>query len=170
MAAISMIARRVGPVVAVLAIAAVWAAPSPARIAAVKVPKPAATDTAYVRDVVKWLADPAREGRGVGTAGLDSSAAYLAARMRTLGLEPGGDAPGYLQKFEVTTGAGADCAVRARGERQVVRARRRVPAGRLLDQRHAARAQSCSRATASRRPATITTTTPASTCTTRSCS
>lgn len=51
------------------------------------------------RDVA-WLADDAREGRGVGTQGLAASARYLAERFRLLGLEPGGDG-GYLQPLEV---------------------------------------------------------------------
>ena len=54
-----------------------------------------------------YLADPAREGRGVGTAGLDSAGAYLAKEMRRLGLSTGGDSASYLQRFEVTTGAAA---------------------------------------------------------------
>ncbi len=35
---------------------------------------------------IAWLADPAREGRGVGTQGLEQSGAYIEARMKTLGL------------------------------------------------------------------------------------
>jgi hypothetical protein len=53
---------------------------------------------------IRWLADPAREGRGVGTAGLAAAGAYIEERFRTLGLEPGGDAGGYRQPFEVRTG------------------------------------------------------------------
>lgn len=51
------------------------------------------------RDVA-WLADDAREGRGVGTEGLAESARYLAERFRLLGLEPGGET-GYLSPLEV---------------------------------------------------------------------
>ena len=40
---------------------------------------------------VRWLADPAREGRGVGTPGLAASGAYIEERFRALGLQPGGD-------------------------------------------------------------------------------
>ncbi len=68
----------------------------------------AAPDTARLRTMVRYLADPAREGRGPGTAGLDSSAAYLATQMKNAGLKPAGDQGGYLQAFEVTTGAEAD--------------------------------------------------------------
>jgi Iap family predicted aminopeptidase len=53
---------------------------------------------------VKWLADPAREGRGVGTAGLVEAGAYLERRYRELGLAPAGDRGGYRQSFGVTTG------------------------------------------------------------------
>lgn len=35
-----------------------------------------------------WLASDAREGRGIGTPGLDSSAAYIERRFREAGLEP----------------------------------------------------------------------------------
>ena len=62
-------------------------------------------DSLAIRDAVKYLADPAREGRGVGTAGIDSAAAYLASKMLLGGLIPAGDSTSYLQRFEVTTGA-----------------------------------------------------------------
>jgi hypothetical protein len=52
---------------------------------------------------VRWLADDAREGRGVGTAGLDASADWLAHKMSELGAT----APesGWKQAFQVITGA-----------------------------------------------------------------
>jgi hypothetical protein len=53
---------------------------------------------------VRWLADPAREGRGVGTAGLAAAGAYIEERFRALGLEPGGDAGSFREPFEVRTG------------------------------------------------------------------
>ena len=53
---------------------------------------------------IRWLADPAREGRGVGTAGLDAAGIYLEERFRALGLAPAGDAGGYRQPFSVRTG------------------------------------------------------------------
>jgi hypothetical protein len=53
---------------------------------------------------VKWLADPAREGRGIGTAGLAEAGAYLETRYRDLGLAPAGDDGGYRQSFPVTIG------------------------------------------------------------------
>jgi Tol biopolymer transport system component len=68
------------------------------------------------RDEVRWLADPAREGRGIGSAGLDASAHWLAERFREIGAAPAGSpaAPstrsaaargvpddGYFQPFDV---------------------------------------------------------------------
>ncbi|MFZ5441307.1 MAG: M28 family peptidase [Myxococcota bacterium] len=51
---------------------------------------------------VRWLADPAREGRGVGTKGLEEAGAWLEARFKALGLEPAG-VDGYRVPFDVTT-------------------------------------------------------------------
>ncbi len=49
-----------------------------------------------------WLADPARQGRGAGTKGLEEAGAFLADRYKSLGLEP--IVPGYRQAFDVATG------------------------------------------------------------------
>ncbi|HYH44492.1 MAG TPA: M20/M25/M40 family metallo-hydrolase, partial [Thermoanaerobaculia bacterium] len=43
---------------------------------------------------VRWLADDARGGRGLGTPGLEESARWLAERFRELGLEPAGQPEG----------------------------------------------------------------------------
>jgi len=54
-----------------------------------------------IRDDIVWLADPVREGRGIGTEGLDAAGVYLERRMRELGLlavEPQG---GYRMPFDV---------------------------------------------------------------------
>ncbi|WP_279426344.1 M20/M25/M40 family metallo-hydrolase [Anaeromyxobacter terrae] len=61
-------------------------------------PEPA-IDPARALAEVAWLADPAREGRGVGTAGGDEAARWIAERFREAGLAPalGG---GYLQEFQ----------------------------------------------------------------------
>ncbi|HSM14779.1 MAG TPA: M20/M25/M40 family metallo-hydrolase [Thermoanaerobaculia bacterium] len=48
-----------------------------------------------------WLAADEREGRGVGTAGIDGAGAWIEQRFRELGLEPAGS-DGYRQPFEVT--------------------------------------------------------------------
>ena len=55
-----------------------------------------------IRDDITWLADPAREGRGVGTKGLAAAGAYLEKRFKELRLEPAG-ARGYRQPFPVVT-------------------------------------------------------------------
>jgi hypothetical protein len=49
---------------------------------------PAGPDSASVRRDVVYLASDALEGRGTGTAGNDSAAAYVARRFAALGLEP----------------------------------------------------------------------------------
>ncbi len=56
-----------------------------------------------MRDV-SWLADPAREGRGIGTTGLAASGAYVEERFMALGLAPSGDAGGFREAFPVVTG------------------------------------------------------------------
>jgi hypothetical protein len=53
---------------------------------------------------VKWLADDAREGRRAGTEQGRVAGEWIAARFRTLGLEPAGTPSGanaYLQEFTV---------------------------------------------------------------------
>ncbi len=60
---------------------------------------PSAADR-VMRDV-RYLSDPAREGRGVATRGLADAGAYVEQRLRELGLAPAGDAGGYRQAFEV---------------------------------------------------------------------
>src|SRR5687768_14322551 len=54
-------------------------------------------DPARVRSDIAYLADDALEGRGTGTPGNDSAAAYAASRYAQLGLRA--IAPGYLQRF-----------------------------------------------------------------------
>ncbi|NUR35099.1 MAG: M28 family peptidase, partial [Gemmatimonadaceae bacterium] len=48
---------------------------------------------------IAWLADDRVEGRGTGTAGNDSAAAWLARRHAALGVRPLGDRAGYVQVF-----------------------------------------------------------------------
>ena len=75
----------------------------------------AASDTLAVRASVRTLADPRWEGRGIGTAGIDSAAHWIAARMHDAGLRPGGDSGSWYQPFDVTTGVvpEAPCALRS---------------------------------------------------------
>ena len=49
---------------------------------------------------LRYLAADAREGRGVGTTGLDSAAAYVARRFEAAGLQPPGN-DGFLQTFTI---------------------------------------------------------------------
>lgn len=56
-----------------------------------------------ILDDATWLADPAREGRGVGTRGLEAAGAWLEARFKALQLEPLGVEGSYRAPFEVTT-------------------------------------------------------------------
>jgi hypothetical protein len=52
---------------------------------------------------VSYLADDAREGRGIGTQGLDDAADYIAEQFKALGLEPAfGES--YFQPFEMGWG------------------------------------------------------------------
>jgi hypothetical protein len=96
-----------------------WTGPSPSE------PRSAADRIA--RDVA-WLADPAREGRGLGTAGLAASLAYVEERFRGLGLEPAGT-EGYRQPFEVVlrVSAGPGTALRLGGRTLPAEAREPAP-------------------------------------------
>ena len=62
-----------------------------------------AADSLTVKRWVRTLADPKWEGRGIGTAGIDSAAIWIAARMKDAGLAPG-ERDGWFQPFDVTTG------------------------------------------------------------------
>lgn len=52
---------------------------------------------------VEWLADDAREGRGLGTKGIDAAADWIEANLRAKGLQPV-FGTSYRQQFEVKTG------------------------------------------------------------------
>ncbi len=77
--------------------------------------------TARVLEDVKHLSSDGLQGRGVGTAGLDSAAEYLARRFRQIGLEPAGT-DGYFQPFDLdpTAPALAHAGVGAARVRNVV--------------------------------------------------
>ncbi len=89
------------------------------RVATPAAPTGFAHDTLEARTMVRTLADPRWEGRGIGTAGIDSAARWIAARMRQAGLSPAGDSSSWYQSFEVTTGVvpEAPCALQAGGRR-----------------------------------------------------
>jgi hypothetical protein len=50
---------------------------------------------------VRFLADSQRQGRGIGTPGLEAAATYIEARLQRLGLDPAGVGGSYRQPFEV---------------------------------------------------------------------
>ncbi|MDO8629009.1 MAG: hypothetical protein Q7R41_00815, partial [Phycisphaerales bacterium] len=48
---------------------------------------------------VNYLASDEREGRGVGSKGIEQAAEYIAAKFKEAGLEPAGDGGTYFQTF-----------------------------------------------------------------------
>ncbi len=62
-----------------------------------------AASTARLEATVRYLADDAREGRGPGTAGLDSSSAYIGRQFAAIGLRPAFDGS-YSQAFPDSQG------------------------------------------------------------------
>ncbi|MCX6601004.1 MAG: M20/M25/M40 family metallo-hydrolase [bacterium] len=68
----------------------------------VSVVKAAAVEDSLRRHV-QFLADDAREGRGIGTRGLDQAADYIAAALQRIGLEPAFDSS-YFQPFDMGWG------------------------------------------------------------------
>jgi Tol biopolymer transport system component len=54
------------------------------------------------RDIA-FLASPEREGRGIGTSGIDAAGVYVEERFKALGLKPAGDGGSFRQSFPVTT-------------------------------------------------------------------
>ncbi|HXK10564.1 MAG TPA: M20/M25/M40 family metallo-hydrolase [Vicinamibacteria bacterium] len=64
-------------------------------------------------DHVEWLSAPEREGRGIGTKGLEDAAEYVAAAFKAAGLQPGGDEGTYFQAFSSPgSPSGAACSLR----------------------------------------------------------
>jgi hypothetical protein len=59
-----------------------------------------------IRADIRYLADDARQGRGVGTVGLDSAAQYIARQLQLAGIAPGGT-DGYFQPFDIDPSAPA---------------------------------------------------------------
>lgn len=58
----------------------------------------AAITPAELKAHIDFLADDLLEGRSPGTRGYDIAARYVAAQFETMGLEPAGDAGGFLQR------------------------------------------------------------------------
>ncbi|MBO0752539.1 MAG: M20/M25/M40 family metallo-hydrolase, partial [Bradyrhizobiaceae bacterium] len=73
-------------------------------------------DIARMRADVEWLAAPQREGRGLGSRGLEDAAGYIEGRFESLGLAPltpgGRSALRYSQRFTVAGENGAPQEVR----------------------------------------------------------
>jgi hypothetical protein len=56
-----------------------------------------------IRADVDWLADEARQGRGIGQPGLEAAGAYIESTFKALGLVPEGVLGNYRQPFPVIT-------------------------------------------------------------------
>jgi Zn-dependent M28 family amino/carboxypeptidase len=95
-----------------LAAAAPVRAPGAKRTGRAAAPGRAGRDSLELRAFVRTLASPRWEGRGIGTAGIDSAADWIAARFRAAGLEPGGENGTWFEPFEVTTGIVAEAPCR----------------------------------------------------------
>jgi aminopeptidase N len=65
---------------------------------------PPAFSQKALADHVGFLADPAREGRGPGSAGHQAAAEYIAERFKAYNLAPGGANGSYLQPFTMKVG------------------------------------------------------------------
>lgn len=65
---------------------------------------PPAFSQRALREHVTWLAAPEREGRGLGSEGLEQSAEYIAAAFERYGLEPAGDDGTWFQEFTLAEG------------------------------------------------------------------
>jgi aminopeptidase N len=57
-----------------------------------------------MREIAAFLAAPEREGRGPGSAGLAAAADRLEKELKAIGLQPGGDAGTYRQRFTLEKG------------------------------------------------------------------
>ncbi len=66
----------------------------------------AQTAAERIRADIRYLADDARQGRRVGTAGLDSAAWYVARQLQLAGIAPG-STDGYFQPFNIDPSAPA---------------------------------------------------------------
>ena len=88
-------------------------------------------------DDITYLAADAREGRGVGTRGLEEAGQYLAAAFRKIGLTPGGAAGSYFQTFTIAPDAPVAIRTKAGGKTirnviAVLRGRSRARRGQVI--------------------------------------
>ncbi|MCU0698280.1 MAG: M20/M25/M40 family metallo-hydrolase [Myxococcaceae bacterium] len=81
-------------------------------------PKPQAGPAERVRDDVAWLASAEREGRGIGTKGLDTAVDFVEARFKALGLEGAAPDGSFRHPFQVPTkvSRGAKTSLRLAGK------------------------------------------------------
>ncbi|MDX2010817.1 MAG: M20/M25/M40 family metallo-hydrolase [Myxococcaceae bacterium] len=81
-------------------------------------PKPQAGPAERVRDDVAWLASPERDGRGIGTKGLDAAVDFVEARFKALGLEGAAPDGSFRHEFPVPTkvSRGAKTSLRLAGK------------------------------------------------------
>lgn len=89
---------------ALAAVLALSASPARGQSSCPDPSRPADGGTGPMTDV-RYLADDALEGREVGTAGARCAADYIAARFRSMGLQPAGDEGTFFQGFPVRKGA-----------------------------------------------------------------
>jgi hypothetical protein len=67
-------------------------------------------------DEIRYLAADAREGRGVGTRGLEEAGDYVAHNFKQIGLAPGGPKGSYFQSFTISPDAPAAIHTNAGGK------------------------------------------------------
>ncbi len=65
---------------------------------------PPAFSSERMRETVRFLAAPERQGRGFGTEGLEQAAEFIAAAFREAGLVPGGEGGSYFQPWRAEGG------------------------------------------------------------------
>jgi hypothetical protein len=83
-------------------LATAWLAGACARPTTPPESRAPAPDPERIRADIAWLADDAREGRGLGTLGLSQALDYVAEGFRSAGLVPVGEDGSYVQAFETT--------------------------------------------------------------------
>jgi hypothetical protein len=69
-------------------------------------------NAARMKKDVQTLADDDMQGRGLGSAGLEASAEYIAEQFREAGLEPAGDDGSYFQSFKAAGEDGKEVTIR----------------------------------------------------------
>jgi len=84
-----MMRRTAAGIVVLGLLGAVWRGAGAEERTAVLEPRVAAGAMERLRDAVTWLADPQREGRGPGTAGIDAAAEWVATQYHRPDLNEG---------------------------------------------------------------------------------